>query len=406
MISKNWSRRSAIVCATSFLAGGLAWAQPAEPKAQPTEPKKMAPAIALVDAADAAQWQNLTAGLGWRVLFAPADPDANIDKRVQALALKVEEAVKAGAVDPSRVYIAGRGDSAAMVFYCIARMPDRWTAGLALGGSPKSAIDTNRIFAVNFTNTPVLWASANPSDSDLAGRLKDAGLNMEWRSATSVTNRDVLDWLAGHVRAEYPLAVDCETNSPTFASCYWVQPAKFDAGERNDVLPMTLVPGDAGSALDLGGFGYRGTDPGPGVTVAFLPEKYSGPLKVGDRLEALDGKPIENAHQLRQTLEKADATRPAVVMVQRGKERIRVETRIVVPRRDPVVTARVKAEYMPEFHQIVLISRSVTEMRVTIPPEWIPGDLLWNGLTLENVKTAGCYALKLEKELLHAAPCQ
>jgi hypothetical protein len=93
-------------------------------------------------------------------------------------------------------------------------------------------------------------------------------------------------------------------------------------------------------------------------------------------------------------------------MVRRGKDRIRVETRIVVPRRDPVITARVKGEYMPEDHQIVLISRSVTEMRVTIPAEWIPADLVWNGLTLETVKTAGCYALKLEKELLHAGPCE
>ena len=47
-------------------------------------------------------------------------------------------------------------------------------------------------------------------------------------------------------------------------------------------------------------------------------------------------------------------------MVARGKDRIRIETRIVVPRRDPVVTARVKAEYLSDFHQIVLISRSIT----------------------------------------------
>ena len=93
-------------------------------------------------------------------------------------------------------------------------------------------------------------------------------------------------------------------------------------------------------------------------------------------------------------------------MVARGKDRIRVETRLVVPRRESVVSARVKAEFLPEYHQIVLISRSVTEMRVTIPADWIPADLLWNGLTLENVKTAGCYALRLDKELLHAAPCQ
>ena len=113
-------------------------------------------------------------------------------------------------------------------------------------------------------------------------------------------------------------------------------------------------------------------DPGPGVTVAFLPEKYNGPLKVGDRLVALDGKPIDNARQLIQILEKTDATRAAVVMVARGKDRIRIETRIVVPRREPVVTARVKAEFLPEYHQIVLISRSVTEMRVTIPPTGSP----------------------------------
>lgn len=381
-----------------MLAAGSGWAQPAQPG--------KAPAIALVDAADAPQWESLTADLGWHLVFAPADPDANIDKRVQALALKVEEAVKSGAIDPTRVYIAGRGESSAMVFYAISRVPDHWVAGVALGGSPKGAIDTDRVFAANFTNTPVLWASAGANDSDFASRLKDAGVNIEWRSSSGLSNGDVLKWLASHQRAEYPLTVDCETNSPTFASCYWVQPIKFDAAERNDVLPNTLVPGDAGASLDLGGFGYRSDDPGPGVGIGFLPEKYSGPLKIGDRIETLDGKPIANARALIQMLAKTDATRSAVVMVQRGKDRIRIETRIVVPRRDPVVTARVKAEYMPEFHQIVLISRSVTELHVTIPPEWIPGDLLWNGLTLENVKTAGCYDLHLDKELLHASPCQ
>ena len=403
MTSKNWPRKFALVYTTSLLAGGLGWAQPTElPQPAAT---KLIPLVALVDAADAPQWESLTKELGWRVVFAPADPDANIDKRVQALAMTVADAVKAGG-DPSRVYVVGRGDAAAMVFYAIARIPDRWTAGVALGGSAKTAVDTNRIFAVNFTNTPLLWASGGANDSEYAAKLKDAGLNIEWRSATGVTNGALLSWMSSHVRAEFPLTVDCETNSPTFASCYWVQLTKFDAAERNDVLPDTLVGGDTGTALDLGGFGYRASDPGPGVTVGFLPEKYNGPLKVGDRLEALDGKPIENAKQLIQTLTKVETTRGAVVMVARGKDRIRIETRIVVPRRDPVVTARVKAEYLSDFHQIVLISRSITEMHVTLPPEWIPGDLLWNGLTLENVKAPGCYALRLEKELLHAAPCQ
>ena len=392
MKSRTWLTKLAIFGTVS----GLAWGQ---------TPAK-SPVIALVDAGDAEGWKSLTAGLNWQIVFAPAEPDANVDKRVQALVLAVDDAVKGGTADPNRVYIAGRGDAASMVFYAISRVPDRWAAGVALGGSAKAAIDTNRIFAVNFTNTPVLWASAGANDSEVAAKLKDGGLNIEWRTSSGLTNASVLDWMATHVRAEFPLSVDCETNSPTFANCYWVQPTKFDGAERNDVLPMTLVAGDNGSLLDRGGFGYRANDPGPGVTVAFLPEKYSGPLKVGDRLESMDGKPLENAHQLMLTLSKADATRNTVVMVQRGKDRLRIETRIIVPHRDPVVTARVKAEYLPEYRQIVLISRSVTEMRVTIPAEWVPGDLLWNGLTLENVKAAGCYTLKLEKELLHAGPCQ
>ena len=399
MTSRNWSGRSAIVCAISVLGGSVLAAQPAQPP-------KPAPAIALVDANDAPQWQSLVEGTGWQVVSAPLAADANIDQRVQALALKVAEAVKAGKVDLKRIYVAGRGDSSSLVFYAIARIPDRWTAGVAVGGSPKGALDTNRVFTANFTDTPVLWASNGPNDSDYANRLKLAGLNLEWHTSTGLNNQAVLQWMAAHVRAEDPLTVDCETNSPTFASCYWVQPVKFDPAERNDVLPMSLIPADAGSALDLGGFGYRADDPGPGVTVAFLPERYKEALRVGDVLEALDGKPIENARQLMQIMEKADATRNAVVMVRRGKDRIRIETRIVVPRREPVITARVKAEYMPDYHQIVLISRAITEMRITIPAEWLPADLLWNGLTLENVKAAGCYTLKLEKELLHAGPCQ
>ena len=399
MIFRNWPRRFAIVCAISIWCTGLAWPQA-------PQPKKPVPAVALADAADAPQWQTVVEGAGWQLITAPTDANANIDQRLQALAAKVQDAVKSGSADAGRIYLAGRGDSAPFVFYDISRMPDRWTAGVALGGSPKGAIDTNRIFAVNFTATPVLWASNGANDSDYAERLKLAGLNIEWRSSTGLTNGLVLEWLAGHARAEHPLTADCETNSPTFASCFWVQPQKFDPAERNDVLPMTLIPGDSGTSLDLGGFGYRADDPGPGVNVAFLPEKYTGPLKVGDRLEALDGKPVENARQLMQILDKTEATRYAVVMVRRGKDRIRVETRIVVPRRDPVVTARVKAEYMPEYHQVVLISRAVTEMKVTLPPEWVPGDLLWNGLTIENVKTPGCYMLRLERELLHAGPCQ
>ena len=53
-----------------------------------------------------------------------------------------------------------------------------------------------------------------------------------------------------------------------------------------------------------------------------------------------------------------------------------------------------------------IISRTVTEMRVTVPPAWTPATLYWNGLSLQDLKTPGCYALTVEKELLHAALCE
>ena len=162
----------------------------------------------------------------------------------------------------------------------------------------------------------------------------------------------------------------------------------------------------SGAALDLGGFIFKTDDPGPGVPVTSLPEKYNGPLKAGDRLIALDGKPLASAVQYLELMEKVTEERAAVVTVQRGKERIRVETRITLPRRETGVTSRVEAQYLPADKEIQIVSRTITEMRVTVPPEWVPAALLWNGLTLENLKEAGCWTLSVQKELLHAEKCK
>jgi hypothetical protein len=105
-------------------------------------------------------------------------------------------------------------------------------------------------------------------------------------------------------------------------------------------------------------------------------------------------------------MEKVTEERAAVVTVQRGKERIRVETRIMLPRRESGVTSRVEAQYLPADKEIQIVSRTITEMRVTVPPEWVPAALLWNGLTLENLKEAGCWTLSVQKELLRAEKCK
>jgi hypothetical protein len=395
MTLKNWPNGFARACATiSLLLSPLA-AQPAK-----------VPAIALIDGADAVQWQNWTSELGWRVIVPEGAPSPSIDIRVQALVAAVQAAIRNGSVDPARVYLAGRGDAAATVFYTISRVPDLWAAGAALGGSPKAALDTNRIFAANFTNVPVMWLSGSDA-KPLVEKLTASKLNLEWQAVSGGANAaGVLQWLAQHKREEFPLSIDCETNSPTFASCYWIQMTKFDAAERNDVLDSTRIAGGNGAALDLGSFGFKPDEPGPGVLVTLLPEKYSGPLKVGDRLVALDGKPVADPRQYADWLEKATEEKTVTVTVQRGKERVRVETRVVLPRRENGVSARVEAQYLPADREIQIVSRTVTEMRITVPPHWVPGTLLWNGLTLENLKEAGCWMLSIEKELLRAEKCK
>jgi hypothetical protein len=394
MTLKNWLRRSVLACGISLLA--------AQPAAQKT------PAFALIDSADEAQWQTWAKELGWQVI-APAAPSGGplaIDARVQALAAAVQEAIKSGSVDPNRVYAVGRGDEAATVFYTISRTPDLWAAGLALGGSPQAAINSNRLWAANFTDTPVMWVSSGPEEQPLADQLKSRGVNLEWRDGKLVTTATVFQWLAQHTRAEFPAAIDCETNSPTFARCYWIEMTKFDPNERNDVLPATLVPPGATAMLDLGNFFYKTDDPGPGLLISKLADKYSGPLKVNDRIVALEGRPIENAQQFIQTMGKMTDDRPATVTVQRGKERIRVETHILITHHDPVLSARVQGKYDAEGKQILIISRTVTEMKVTVPPAWLPASLNWNGLAIETLKDPGCHLLKVEKELLHAGTCQ
>ena len=80
--------------------------------------------------------------------------------------------------------------------------------------------------------------------------------------------------------------------------------------------------------------------------------------------------------------------RPAVASVVRGKERIRVETFIVMPKRDTSVTARVQGQYLAAEREIQIVSRTIKEMRVTIPPHWAQDSkLLWNGLALEKIES-------------------
>ncbi len=391
---KSWSKKSAGVCAISLLALACsAAAQPAKP------------AIALVDPADAPQWRKWTQELDWQLIVPTVPNGANADVRVEAVVTAVQAAIKDGAADPAHIYLAGRAEAAAAVFYAISRVPDLWAAGLALGGSPKPALDTGRIFSANFTDTPVLWMSDGAGDAELATKLKSAGLNLEWRSAKNVSIAQAFADLLKHVHTAFPDTADCETNAPKFAHCYWMEPTKFDVAERNEVLPPSRIALGSGAMLDLGEFGYKIDDPGPGVLVTVLPKDYSGPLKIGDRLIELDGQPIADARDYAGRMNKMYAEKQMAGLVQRGKEKLRFETRVIVPSPDAFATARVQGKHDPEDKTIRIISRSVTELRVTIPQAWVPADLYWNGVSVEDLSKAGCYLLTIDQELLNAAPC-
>jgi hypothetical protein len=357
---------------------------------------------------DAKIWQAACQERGWQFLEPPSDTAGkSADQRVKALAAAVEEAEKRLPVDPDRVYLAAQGGFVSTLFYVAARMPDLWAAAVAAGGSPRAAIDSNRLFAANTTNLPVLWLFANKDEEPLGKKLQSAGFNLDWRELTTANPSAIFAWLAAHRRDPFPTKADCETGSPLFTHCYWVEVTKFDPAESNDVLDSTRVqPLGSGAVLAVGPFGFNPGEAGPGVLVASLPEKYEGPLKVGDRILELGGKELKNGAEFAQILYRTFEEKPVVVMVQRGKEHIRLETQIEIAPRGEQDTARVRAQYLPDLHEIEVVSRAITQLKVTLPESWLPARITWNGTEVANASAPGCWLLDEQKELLTAKRCQ
>jgi PDZ domain-containing protein len=356
---------------------------------------------------DAKVWQASCTERGWQFLD-PWNglPGKTTDERLLALAAKVAEAGKQPGVDPDRVYLAAQGTFVPTLFFIAARLPDLWAAAAAVGGSPRSAIDSNRLFAGNTTNLPVLWLFANKEEEPLGKRLQSAGFNLEWSEASAAKPPEIFDWLAGHTRDAFPTTADCETGSPLFTHCYWLEVTKFDPAERNDVLDSTRVePIGSNAILAIGPFGYNPGEAGPGVLVTSLPDKYGGPLKVDDRILEMGGKQIKDGADYTQILYRTFEEKPVVVMVQRGKEHLRMETKIVMAGRMEVLTARVRAQFLPEMREVEVVSRAVVQMKVTLPAGWLPVKISWNGTEVTEAAAAGCWLLNEDKELLSAKRC-
>jgi hypothetical protein len=372
------------------LLAGAAWG--AEP----------APLLVLLGPA-AEPWQAVAAQRGWDlVALGEAAPT---DLTVQRIADAVAQAAKGRVIDPDRTYVAGLGASAAAAFYAVSRRPDLWTGALAAGDDIDPAIETNRLFGTNAQLIPILWL-VSPQAQDAAQavlvKLRAKGFDVELRTATT-TVEQAFDWLAGHKRFPYPPKIDCETGAPAFARCYWLEITKFDPAARNDVLLSSRVPPGPGAYLAFGPFGYDKNADGPGVLVGWLPPNYSGPLELGDRILSVGGTSLADAHAYIRYMAGQRDERGIGVIIERGKKRERLETRIALAQRGESFTGRVKAEYLQDAHELLVITRGVAGLRLDLPSFWVPCTINWNGNDAGSASAAGCWLLSAG---FPAEPCR
>lgn len=341
------------------------------------------------------RWRPLASARNWTVAVMRADV-APADVTVQMVERGIGSLARQGRLDGERVYLLGEGSGASAVFYVVSRRPDLWAAAAALGGNPRPAIETNRLFAANTGLVPLLWLprAEDPLAQELRARLAGAGYRLVESPKAEMTAGELLDWLAEHRREPFPYRIDCETGHPAFTRCYWAEITHLDFSLRNDALPSTRVPPGSGASLALGGFGFDPAAPGPGVLVVWLPENYKGPLRLGDRIVAVGGREIADGRAYIEFMERQAEQRSTAVMILREGRRMRIETRIVLPRREEVQTARLQAEYLPETRELFLITRGVAALRLNVPAHWTPCPINWNGQEAGTAEKPGCWELQ------------
>lgn len=345
-----------------------------------------------------AQWEEAAREQGWNLVL-PWSAGAysfTSDAGMHALDAILDDFSAHGKIDHESIYLAGHGDGAPAVFYALSRRPERWAAGLAIGGDVGRAIDTNRLFAGNAAAIPILWVYEEERRELLQqsiGRLQSAGFDLTLLAANEYSVKDSIAWLKPHRAGTLPIRLDYETGSPDFTRDFWVNIRQFDYALRNDALDSTRVDPGAGAFLRLGGFGYDPSGSGPGISVKWLPANYKGPLKREDVITSIGGTMIEDARHYAEFMEGQRESRDVGIILLRNGKAQRIETRIVIPHRDETETARVHAEYLASAGEIMLVSRGVKVLEVTVPEAWAPVKLSWNGIDMAGRAEAGCWLL-------------
>jgi hypothetical protein len=80
-------------------------------------------------------------------------------------------------------------------------------------------------------------------------------------------------------------------------------------------------------------------------------------------------------------------------MVERGKQRVRLETRIALAKREENLTARVQLEFLSDTREMLVITRGAGALRLTLPDYWTPCPINWNGNDAGKALSGGCWLL-------------
>ncbi len=344
------------------------------------------------------QWQGVVSARGWHLVLPWTEGRFafHSDEGMRAVRAVVEDFRRQHPVDARRVYLAGHGDGSPGVFTAISRLPDAWAAALAIGGDANRAIETNRLYAGNAAHTPLLWLyeeNRAPVLKSAIRRMQFAGLKGRFEAASEFGAEQAVEWLRQHSSAALPTSVDFETGSLDFRRAHWLEVAEFDFTQRNDVLATTRVDPGTGAFLRLGGFGYDPEGKGPGVPVKWLPQNYKGPLKLEDCIVSIAGKMVQDADHYAEIMEAQRESRDVGIILRRNDKNMRIETRIVIPKRDESDTARVLAEYLADPGELLVVTRGVKSLILQVPDAWVPLKISWNGTDLESATISGCWLL-------------
>ena len=353
MTSKNWLSAFGPACATiSLLLCGAAAAS------------AQTPAIALIEPADAPQWQTWAKETGWRVVTGAAA--ANPDARVLALAAAVQRRHRQTVSIPRVSTSPDAAAAAAGVFYAISRMPD------LLGRGDRD----RRLSAAGHRHRPHLRRQLHqraravgqqrqPGDQALAAKLKSDGLNVEWRAAAGLSPAAFSSGSASTSASPSPPRSIAKPTSPA------IRALLLDSGDevrrrRAQRRPALHAPRWRARSprSTSAASGTKPTSPAPACSSPSSPRNINGPLKMGDRIVATR----RPSHRDAEAISRNDGE------VHRGEARRghRAARQGARPRRDAdracrsaivTVTARVQGQYLPADNEIQIVSRTITEMK-------------------------------------------